>query len=197
MKDARLILTRNCNKNCSYCINKDPDIKSEIELIDDTDVLKNYRDIIITGGEPQLVEKSYPKFFQRLVVLLYIQGRINNRKIYLYTASWFPFTHEILSMIDGMTYTIHDSFKDTDHSRFLHLQLDLCTLENKSFYSRLNINPNTEKILQITPTSWDEIKLKYMDDFGECETPPNEDLFEATPEFLQKITDWKLDKLER
>lgn len=53
MSDAKIVITWNCNLDCSYCCNKYPDIKNSFKPITHRQIAEsNYDSYQITGGEP-------------------------------------------------------------------------------------------------------------------------------------------------
>lgn len=86
-KECRVLITTECNNDCSYCCNKLPEIKQTFKMdtmdnfIENT--CKNYEVIKISGGEPMLC-------FTKLTKLVTgIKCRNENAEIYLYTNGHF------------------------------------------------------------------------------------------------------------
>ena len=52
MKKARLIITFDCPRKCSYCCNTYKKIMEHARFTDGLEELTNYDEIMITGGEP-------------------------------------------------------------------------------------------------------------------------------------------------
>lgn len=100
MEKLRLLLLKDCNKNCEGCCNKDWDLNS----LPECHSYYGFKEIMLTGGEPMLKP--------RLVIDTALSIRQENpqAKIYLYTAdvtniAWTTF---VLSLIDGICVTLHD-----------------------------------------------------------------------------------------
>ena len=108
-KKLRLIVTYKCNKQCAGCCNKNLPVKPIKIQIED---LHKYDEIYFTGGEPSI-------FLDRLYRLI-IKANIVINKKYLYIADFENIDGiiKILSIIDGITCTLHD---EKDLSNFLLL----------------------------------------------------------------------------
>ncbi len=83
-KTLRLMVTLDCNFNCSYCCNKLPEVNSRfihksLDLID----FKQYDSICITGGEPFLCECLVKELIQKLSpshkIYMYSNGNLISR----------------------------------------------------------------------------------------------------------------------
>ena len=127
MKKVRLIITYDCNKNCTGCCNKNwkyapPKIAYSWDLL-------KFDEIYITGGEPMLV-------YDNMVGLVQFIKKNSAAKIFLYTAYPYPKYKflNILRLIDGTTVTIHDKL---DAHKFFHLKYFDLKIKNKSM--RLNV----------------------------------------------------------
>jgi hypothetical protein len=105
----RLLITEECNRNCKLCCNKNWDLQALPVCSDYT----GYREIILTGGEPLL----RPDLVRRVVAEIREQ---TDAPIYLYTAKIDDVRTviDILSIIDGITVTLHD---ETDFVPFKRL----------------------------------------------------------------------------
>ncbi|MFH2046138.1 MAG: 4Fe-4S cluster-binding domain-containing protein, partial [Pseudomonadota bacterium] len=101
MKKLRLLITEECNRNCSGCCNKDWDLQS---LIVEQDYTK-YDLIMLTGGEPML------NYEETLSIIIDIKSK-SKAKIIVYTAKIDKLS-EVLSVLgfsDGITVTLHEPF---------------------------------------------------------------------------------------
>jgi len=104
MKKLRLLLTKECNRRCEGCCNKEWDLDA-LPIAHSFDC---YSQIMITGGEPLI----------KVTPLLSLITRIRKETdvpIYVYTAKLddplvFNF---ILSACDGITLTLHEE-RDLD-----------------------------------------------------------------------------------
>ena len=108
MKTLRLICTYECNRNCQGCCNKqDLFLEDNLKSIDEEDiknVINDYHQVLITGGEPML--------FQTRVAVLLARIRVASCiDVILYTAktdwSLDGFLNQ-LAPLDGITITLHD-----------------------------------------------------------------------------------------
>lgn len=105
MKKLRLLVTKDCPKNCTGCCNKDWNL-DELPIVEHF----NYDEIILTGGEPFSVNA-----FRKTVDLLYFLKNImpdDNRKVYVYTTDAWA-VYDCLEIADGFTLTLHDQ-EDVD-----------------------------------------------------------------------------------
>ena len=105
----RLLVTENCNKDCSGCCNKQNQF-ANIESLNlglshrsNWDYLRSFKEILLTGGEPML----YPESLKDII--FNIRTYHPSVKIYLYTAFIpGPVIMDILNLVDGITLTLHD-----------------------------------------------------------------------------------------
>lgn len=170
MKSARVITTFECNRNCPYCSNNYKSLISQGKEEDNLDFVKDYDEIILTGGEPML----YP---ERLLDLIKNIKVVNpNVKIYLYTAKWEPFIQTILHYIDGLTYTLHKNIKQFEAFDFNTLQRHINYMhsdnENKSF--RLFIHEDVKEEFNLIPATWDRIKIAGTLSEEDCDYPEDD-----------------------
>jgi MoaA/NifB/PqqE/SkfB family radical SAM enzyme len=116
-KKLRLIVTRECNRNCAGCCNNQ-DAYVESKIPDFDGVYEGYDEIMVTGGEPLI----YPRVTQFIAV----RAKVTNPKVkmILYTAEVSK-KEEIIDLLqdfDGITVTLHDQ-KDVDDFRRLNFAL--------------------------------------------------------------------------
>lgn len=96
-KTLRLLLFKDCNRDCPLCCNKQWDL-SKLEVERD---FTPYKEIVLTGGEPLL----RPEVVYRAI------GKIKQQTgvpIFLYTAMASRELAGILAEIQGLTFTLHD-----------------------------------------------------------------------------------------
>ncbi len=99
-KKLRLLVTKDCPRDCEGCCNKDWDLDS-LPVVDNFD---KYDEIIITGGEP--LSKNVRSKTTALVD--YLQIWYPDKKIIIYTADCFGLGHFLqMHDIGGITLTIH------------------------------------------------------------------------------------------
>jgi len=95
----RLLLSKQCNRNCEGCCNKDFDL-DKLPVVTD---YSGYDEIILTGGEPML----RPNFIREMVRRIRKQTLV---PIYLYTAKVdrLQSALAVLGIIDGICVTLHE-----------------------------------------------------------------------------------------
>lgn len=96
---ARLAFTQECDRGCSYCANRLSDRSPEAIVWDD--LINNYSEINITGGEPLTS-------FYKLLELIH-QLKRQKKKVYVYTGKVVPKAEMkvLVGMVDGVTLTLH------------------------------------------------------------------------------------------
>lgn len=159
MTTARFIITFACMRSCSYCCNEYDLVKEAMLPITDLDALKEYETVIITGGEPMLDPERTLRFIRG------IKRRFPSTAILLYAAySQEAWWEEILSEVDGVTYSLHSDYGVLDAEMFYAFQEALgdFQLDYPDQYGtyRLSVDGGLNTPLVITPSLWSEIKLK-------------------------------------
>lgn len=157
MKKARLLITKNCVHNCKYCCNKYTSIMKDMIEIKDLNEINGMDEYIITGGEPLL--------FPSKVILIIKTLREKNplAKFYLYTTIMIDYSKmcEIISLLDGVHFTLHEEsdLKDFfNFSRFQDLVLRLFKNSKKSF--RCYVQDTIEHEITIFPNIWTRFEIK-------------------------------------
>lgn len=109
MKKLRLLLFSQCNRSCAGCCNKDWDV-GKLPICRD---VKGFSEIILTGGEPML----WPGFVEEVILAT---KKETDSPIFLYTADVTKIKEacHILSMLDGMTVTLHEESDVASFSKF-------------------------------------------------------------------------------
>lgn len=172
---ARVIVTQECSRNCSYCVNKQNDgemIRSARHFT--LECLTHYEMVLLTGGEPLL------KYTLVLGLCDQLRRKGYKGQIIIYASrNLIPRGHwiELFKFIDGVTYTIHDENEGTVSHKDMDDLHDMQTLfrcyPQKSF--RLNLAPTLESNIPIIPEVWGSIKIKkWLED---CPLPTNETLY--------------------
>ena len=154
MKSLRLLITKQCNRSCEGCCNKDWDLDA-LPQIDD---FEGYDEIMITGGEPMLE----PVITMGFICQLKREGI--TAPIYLYSATCksMLMTH----IVDGITLTLHDQDEADEWNQYSHIWKD--TASKKSM--RLNIFKGVK--VDSVPFGW---KIKNeMEWIKNCPLPKNE-----------------------
>ncbi len=176
MKSARLIVTTDCNRDCEYCCNEHQTTKDAMRELDRISDLHEYDEIMITGGEPTLLNIGR---------LTHIMSRCwslaKDTKFYLWTASFeWDWLTPLLDgeWIEGFTYTLHDNADYAD----LDMYAELCdTMEGYDVKARLVVSSNIADEICIKPALWERITFinEWKDD-GDCHFPEDA-LYVITP----------------
>ena len=147
-KSLRLLITEECNFNCSYCCNKIPDVRRcfRYKKLEDIHFWK-YDSICIAGGEP----------FTVLPRMAYVSWKVKQfeKRLFLYTNGSLikDKMSKILNWFDGVSVGVHDELP-VDQIQFL------TTLKNVRFLiDRVKI----ERYRDIIPS--DRIKLYRLNEY--------------------------------
>jgi molybdenum cofactor biosynthesis enzyme MoaA len=112
MKNARVLVTTECNLHCAYCCNKLPEIQRSIrfttidQFIDFAEHL--YENVNISGGEPMMDQWKTLKVLKGL-------KKNGNVKVFLYTNGLRVPTYDVYSAfaeLDGVNIGVHGDFED-------------------------------------------------------------------------------------
>ena len=156
---ARLIVTHLCPRSCSYCCNKSKKtMDSAIEIKNLAD-LKDFKEIMITGGEPLL--------YQKIDVLMEELAKNNPEvKLYLYTAFYKDVLNTCMKNdnLVGIQYTVHEKATAADIGRFKAMQGTILLSEvfsKRALRSkRLVVHDSVSIALPILPSAWNKIRVK-------------------------------------
>lgn len=166
--NLRLLLFKDCNRNCRGCCNKGFDLDS-LPPLDPYlyGSFQGYDNIILTGGEPMLD----PFLIKKMVTAIRTQ---TGTPIILYTAK-YDNPRELLSilkLVDGLTVTLHTPKDVTAFSVFNNLvNQDVDFFKEKSL--RLNVFYNVPlKTLKNNLQLW-KVK-KNIHWIKDCPLPSNE-----------------------
>ena len=179
-KQARLIITFECERQCPGCCNHYKSIMQHAKKAELKD-LKDYEVVMLTGGEPMLDWKH------TLEIAKTLKAQNPQVKVYLYTAHHrFPSVLKtILEVVDGIQYSIHENASYGDYLDFHDFQHVIQQYPNKSF--RLYIDPKgNDKPLAICPNLWKRVEVKawlteeQLLALQPNGLPQNEDLFILT-----------------
>jgi organic radical activating enzyme len=168
-RTARVIITKACQRNCSYCCNEYDGIMASARTITSLDALKEYEEICITGGEPMLMPARTRTIIEQLL-------KLNpNVTIYLYTAKYDERIVTILPLIHGVHFTLHTGATKKDIVEFMEFQSVIGKhQEGKSF--RLYVSPDITQPVMIRPSHWARVQVKPWIQEGALCLPENEDL---------------------
>jgi pyruvate-formate lyase-activating enzyme len=104
---CRIKITLACNRDCTYCINRSRDYSDKwikVKAISDIP-LKDYRTVIVSGGEPTMSTMLYYH-------LCNIKAGVeNNTPIYLQTNGYGltkALVKDLDNLIDGIGLSVHD-----------------------------------------------------------------------------------------
>lgn len=167
---ARLIVSMNCSRDCSYCCNKHPntqpiDIALEQYI---KQILPIAESTTVTGGEP--CELTGTNLYQ-----ITNQISCNTKKpVYLYTQKFNDKFKSVMSMIDGFTYTLHYPLKEGDMDMYIELQK---YIKDKVMSKRLVINQDINDYILVDPSAWSNVKVIPFIQDGNCPLPQGEVLF--------------------
>jgi pyruvate-formate lyase-activating enzyme len=168
MRKARIIMTLDCSRHCSYCCNKQPGLLDQGKMLEpEMTELKGYDEAMVTGGEPML----YPWEAANLASIL--RDDLKIPKIYLYSALYRPELWEIIGAFDGMHFTLHENASDSDVYQIELLEHLISKNLDKSF--RLYINPAVGHKVTISPHLWKRVEVKGF--LNPCPLPKDEELF--------------------
>lgn len=165
-RTARVIVTYKCNRNCPGCCNSK---LFNVRKVNNISELKDYEEVVLTGGEPMLFADSLLK----LIKELRRQNRI--QKIFLYTACMEMDNYtKILNQLDGITVTLHAEATDNDIRNLKYMSeklygeyLDMRLFIDKRVYDKYDLS-------NICMKTWDVVrKLQWKE---KCEPAENEDL---------------------
>jgi pyruvate-formate lyase-activating enzyme len=181
MKTARIIVTRDCPRKCSYCCSNDGNLAKNhaghvsVEAMLNFSADTNYDAFVITGGEPMLYRHKVVDFV----------GRLRNynpyAKFYLHTA-WWPCGGGglVARAFDGVNYTIHAEADEKDMECFLEATDCLSGYPGKT--NRLVVHPEIADaedscFSHIDRHVWPKIEIMNPLPPDNCPIPENEDLY--------------------
>jgi organic radical activating enzyme len=151
---ARVIITEECERNCSYCCNKYESILKDAIRADSLEEIINKHDVIcLTGGEPMLdIDRT-------LDIIKHIKEKAPEKTLYLYTAKYDYRIEDIIPLVDGIHYTMHENstMKDIDDLACIQVTFH-GHHEEKSF--RLFLHSGIERMIAVAPSVWSRIESK-------------------------------------
>ncbi len=173
MDKARVITTLRCDRKCPNC--STTDMIGRAKLISNPNDLLDYKEIIITGGEPCKIPKNILEFVQRLNDVKY------NGKVYLYSALYNnelrDFYKVIFRYIHGLHYTVH--YESTDADIVALKQLSEVLIQYCPDYISLRLSIDSRlydkyDFSNINFNGWSVVrKLQWKE---HCPLPPGEEL---------------------
>jgi hypothetical protein len=162
---ARIVITKECDRDCQGCCNKQRDLDS-LPIIGD----EQYDMIILTGGEPL-------KFIEELTLLILWFRSKSQGQIIVYTAKLDNANgiYAVLNLIDGITITLHEP-SDVEPFRIVDKHIAKLTGQRSC---RLNVFKGVT-----VPTLQGKWAIKdEMEWLDPCPLPKGEVLL-RTPKFL-------------
>ncbi len=153
---ARILITGECNRNCSGCCNNYSNIMRNARHITNlADLPTSLGEIMLTGGEPML----FPPKTERITGKL--RCRYPLSKIYLYSALYHDSLEIIIPKLDGLHYTIHEGATERDLNLLDKLQSLLQAhredWSEKSF--RLYIDNRVNLPVTVIPNIWRQVNI--------------------------------------
>lgn len=170
---ARIIITEDCPRNCSYCCNKTSTAMKDAIIINKPwDLPFNCDEYLITGGEPSLVPNKIDDLTEVIKQAVRLWGRYS-QKFYLYTARWDKCLEDLLYVPDGVHYTLHEGTNGEDLVRFQQFQTWL--MNHPEVSARLYIAPTVDMPITIFPNLYKRVEVKPWQ--IDCPLPENERLY--------------------
>jgi organic radical activating enzyme len=169
MKTARLMITNDCFRGCTNCCNNNKTLMKKATELYSLYPMKNYEAICITGGEPL---QQPQKVLKVIEVIKAINPKI---KIYLYTSMYSVEMINILDLVDGVTYSVHEMSRINDVVNFNKFQILAGRFPDKSL--RLYLSPKLRFRIPVKPVVWKRIVSTPWDSLEDCKLPENETLF--------------------
>lgn len=167
---ARIIVTTECRNRCSYCCNT-PAMLATAKPFTSWGQLGYPDEIMITGGEPQLVDLNGYIVGARMI--------FPNAKVYMYTTIFTCSTQQYLYDLHGVQFTIHKhaGSKAIEDFYLMEDSVRRAKVANPAFSARLSIIKGADVSIEIDTAVWDSIKM--IDFIPECPLPADEELWIA------------------
>jgi organic radical activating enzyme len=125
-------------------------MKKIMQPLDNLGDLNEYDAVLLTGGEPML-HPNITRYFASALKLFNTA-----RQVYLYTAMYSSALVPMLDIVDGITFTAHDT---TSKRKLSILQNELQPSRYRHKSLRLSLARNIGTV-NIKPHLWSSIKLK-------------------------------------
>ena len=165
MHTARVLITRACTRNCSYCCNKYAGIQGRWKNLPKLSDLPHRDVLCITGGEPM-------EHLDLLRDVLMEASKLKFKTVFLYTARWKPEMYKVVHRVDGIHYTLHSNASMQDVVDVMSMQTLASAFPEKSF--RLAISPDIKHAISILPYAWKEVRIKQWRDETDLCIPEHE-----------------------
>lgn len=149
---ARVIVTYECFRSCTYCRNK---CIFKVRQVRFEDLLR-YDELIISGGEPMLIGEMVVEMMHRLRVFYGYKGKMWIDTSSLNVNRWAD--KAVIRNIDGIKYTFNYGYTQNDLRLLKKLSNYLDQVDRSVMYNRLNIDNKLKKDI-----NWDDIRLGNWD----------------------------------
>jgi len=181
-KKARVMLSTVCSRGCDYCCNTHPDQMEGLQVLPTMDVLNNYEEIIVTGGEPLEFAELTEAF------IMHVRKYMVNKKIFMYISRYDNELFRACSLCDGITFALHSS---RDYGELAQFEQDIVNMIDAS-YRLWVLHPTKEERMVDAElnTGWSYVGYHKIQQPGGC--PPreqqNEDLFILSKSLREILT---------
>lgn len=152
MPTARLMITKNCLRQCGYCHNKSKTFTDSAVALTSLYPMKHYDKIVLTGGE--MMED--PRRTKKIIEI--IKGFNPTAKIYLHTARYSVEMIVMMDMVDGITFHLHEGAGTIELIQFNKFQMLVNRFPGKSY--RLYMHPSVKVRIPVKPSLWNGIVSK-------------------------------------
>lgn len=164
MDKLRLLVTPDCNRNCPGCGNE----KCDIESLPVERDFSQYKEVILTGGEPLL----HPEKVEH--ISLEVLSQNERAKVYLYTAHLhFMDPKEalrVMRVVDGITLTLHSQRDVYQFFRFAYFINPILELLDK-IYGKKSYRLYVKTGLSLVATPPSRWGVKLIEEVEECSIP--------------------------
>jgi len=181
MRTARVIITRECRRQCEYCCDNPANpVVQQAKRITSLQEIAGYDQYVLTGGEPMLNWAQTRRIITKARMI-----SIGKLSVILYTA-WWPEAAEgndaieVLKGIEGFTYTLHHPFTQGDALALQRVSVALQRVRVPS--TRLVVHPTIDIVGRFGTSLWntglwDEIRTMQIKPADDCPIGANEELF--------------------
>lgn len=167
-RKVRLLITMKCGRNCYYCCNKSAALLEKAVPARNLDGLEQYREIMITGGEPML----YP--LRTLAIVKELYAKYQDARLYLYTALYDAAIVQMLPMLSGIQYSLHAAsslfdirlFHDFQNRMLQYRQQHEEEMKRKTL--RAYVNNEIPYMIKLIPDLWHRVEITGWRSEAEC-----------------------------
>lgn len=151
LRKARLILNWNCGRTCPLCCNDYKTIMAGRKIVTDLDMFADYDEVMLTGGDPLLMKRG-----DLLSIIRRLRG-LNVKKIYMYTTWWNGNADVVVSLIDGVHFSLHPDAGQREIELLHRVEEAAMKYPDKSF--RLFVDA-VLKMPEVREFAWTRIERK-------------------------------------